>query len=155
MASILSNTNSTGKSSCDIRKRGISHGWKLFSVPPRLSDIQAEASAEKSGHVVIDGHLSILQGLMLKLVALAPKSHTEIVFEKLSHLESSSHINITTSTPAIVRPICQDGKFIYNYIVCHCAGIVHENLRCKVPRMSRNAKEDLRILAECSDTILK
>lgn len=119
------------------------------------SDIQAEASAEKSGHVVIDGHLSILQGSRVKLVDLASKSHTEIVFEKLSHLESSSRHQHPTSTPAIVRPIYQDGKSIYNYIVCRCADIVHENLRCKVPRMSRNAKENLRILAECSDTILK
>jgi hypothetical protein len=49
---------------------------------PRPADIQAEASVEKYGHVVIDGHLSILQGSLLKLVDLAPKSHTEIVFKK-------------------------------------------------------------------------
>ena len=83
MASILSNINSTGKSSCDIRKRGMDFSiMKVVQYPPQRSDIQAEASVEKSSHVVIDGHLSILQGSLLKLVDLAPKSHTEIVFEK-------------------------------------------------------------------------
>jgi hypothetical protein len=34
---------------------------------PQPADIQAEASVEECGHVVIGGHLSILQGSLLRL----------------------------------------------------------------------------------------
>jgi hypothetical protein len=72
---------------------------------PRPADIQAEASVEKYGHVVIDGHLSILQGSLLKLVDLlvsAKIAHRDR-FRKIAHLEISSrhqHHNFNSSNSA-------------------------------------------------------